>query len=90
MMKPLRLKHENTHWDLYQDDIKKLYDAFVERGYYARPIDLCHAWERYSDNYCAGWLRMGKNITDAEFKELMTFFEEDMYDMLELDEETEF
>jgi hypothetical protein len=73
MLKKLKFKDYNHHFE-YKNDIDRIVKIYAERGYDITYSDAVHAWEKFSETMCAGWMCLGDD--DEVFHDTFYYFEE--------------
>lgn len=78
-MKRLIRNTEATEWHLHQyiDDINRIKDICLDKGFSVSNEDVCWAWEKYSKEfYCASWLTLYED-DDLIFDSIANFLKEE-------------
>jgi hypothetical protein len=73
-MQKLKVKEQYNHHFEYKNDIDRIVKIFADRGYEISATDAVHAWEMFSESYCAGWMSLGDD--DEVFADAFWYFEE--------------
>lgn len=51
--------------DFYKTDVERIVAVCADRGYHITSRDAMAAWEKYSDELCAGWLILPRDDADV-------------------------
>lgn len=57
----IQLKYRYQQCIAYPEDVNRMIKILHDNGYSASARDCDRAWSKYSDDYCAGWLRLGSD-----------------------------
>lgn len=72
-----RLKYiESRHSIDFPQDIVRIVDIFIDRGYVVSYGDAAKAWEQHSETLCAGWLMLPYEDQEV-FDAIFNYFEDD-------------
>ena len=75
-MRTIRVLKNNWRLTEYKDDILKIQDALIDKGFYATNEQCVELWELYSEEeWCAGWLVMDGTDKNQIYENLKKYFE---------------
>jgi hypothetical protein len=73
-MRTIRIKKHNNNLADHKEDVAKIQDALIDKGFYATNEQCAELWEIYSENiWAAGWLSMN-NISKEEIYNLLKYY----------------
>jgi len=58
------MKHKENFEHRFIEDVERIQQVMVSKGYYCTLKMCAHMWEEYSDTYCAGWLSLPESDDD--------------------------
>ncbi len=59
-----KINDDTTFTHRWIDDVKRIQKVLLDNGYSSLLEDCANLWEAYSDDYCAGWMRLEKDDKD--------------------------
>ncbi len=75
-MRTIKILKNNWRLTEHKDDIAKIQDAFIEKGFYATNEQCAELWETYSENiWAAGWVSLQGTSKEEIFNLLKYYFE---------------
>jgi hypothetical protein len=74
-MRTIKVKKNNHHLN-HREDILKIQDALIDKGFYATEEQCVELWETYSENiWAAGWYPMELSSKEEIYNLLKYYFE---------------
>jgi hypothetical protein len=74
-MRTIKIKKNKHHFE-YREDIIKIQDALMDKGFYASEEQCVELWETYSENiWAAGWCSMQTTSKEEIYNLLKYYFE---------------
>lgn len=75
-MRTIRVKNQNWHIEEYKEDISRIQNALIDKGFFATNEQCAQLWELYSETeWAAGWLVMNDLSKDEIYDCVRKYFE---------------
>jgi hypothetical protein len=66
------MKSEEKFEHRFIEDVKRMQQLMISKGYYCTLKMIAHSWNEYSDSYCAGWLSLPDS--DEELFNILRYY----------------
>jgi len=67
---------DTNHHMEFKEDVARIIKICADRDFVISAEDACWSWEKYSENWAAGWLGLGLNDEDV-FSDVMEYMMDD-------------